>query len=284
MSNISRGKIRLVIFLSFLLLSCFSLNARQVNAQNYVWGDPPADAKPIVIDVTSPISNQIYHLTNITVAFTVSLPTKGTIVYTLYDVSFKATWMAEKVIVFNQSGFFDHIEYDKAFSDVPEGNQTIQIVAHGCGSYADTPEETPEGTEYFFFTSSSCTVNFTVTASPKISVMSPLNDSIYSSVVPLNFTLDKEVSWLGYSIDGENNMAINGNTTIANLPNGLHNLTVYARDAYGNVGSQTASFTVEKPKTGFFSSTNTAVAAAVITAAVCLTVGLLLCRRHRKAC
>ncbi len=282
MGNISRGQIRLVIFLSFLLLSCFSLKARPVNAQNYVWGDPPADAKPIVIDVTSPISNHIYNLTNVTVAFTVSLPTKGTIVYTLYDVSFKASWLTDDVTVFNQSRFPISVEYDNTFSGVPEGNQTIQIVAHGCGSYADTPEETPEGTEYFFFTSSSSTVNFTVTASPKISVVSPLNDSVCSSTVPLNFTLNKEVRWLGYSIDGENNVAINGNTTLANLPSGLHNLIIYADDAYGNVGSQTVSFTVEKPKTGLFSNTNMAVATAVITAAACLTVGLLY-RRHRRS-
>jgi len=40
-----------------------------------------------------------------------------------------------------------------------------------------------------------------------------------------------------------------GNTTITGLPSGLHNVTVYAEDEFGNVGSsETVSFTIQEPE------------------------------------
>jgi hypothetical protein len=50
---------------------------------------------------------------------------------------------------------------------------------------------------------------------------------------------------MGYSLDGKDNVTVAGNTTIAGLSNGLHNVTVYAKDAFENVGaSETVYFTV----------------------------------------
>ena len=43
-------------------------------------------------------------------------------------------------------------------------------------------------------------------------------------------------------------MTVAGNLTLEELANGVHNLTVYAKDAFGNTGaSETVSFTVEVP-------------------------------------
>ena len=53
---------------------------------------------------------------------------------------------------------------------------------------------------------------------------------------------------MGYSLDRQETVTINGNTTIAGLPNGLHNVTVYAKDSFENTGaSETTSFSVEVP-------------------------------------
>jgi hypothetical protein len=89
------------------------------------------------------------------------------------------------------------------------------------------------------------TVHFTVeTTTPKIKALSPINQTYTETNVPLMFTLDK-ANWTGYSLDGEQNITINYNFTLNGLPNGLHNLTVYANDTYGNMGaSETISFTV----------------------------------------
>jgi hypothetical protein len=87
------------------------------------------------------------------------------------------------------------------------------------------------------------------TIHPDITVVSPENRSYNSSSVSLIFTVDKPASWLGYSLDSQDNVTITGNTTLSELANGLHNITVYARDEFENVGvSETISFTVaEEP-------------------------------------
>lgn len=80
---------------------------------------------------------------------------------------------------------------------------------------------------------------------PKISIISPVNEAFNESSVPLLFTVDKQVSWLGYSLDGHDNVTVSGNTTIGELANGLYNVTVYAKDTFGNEGaSETIAFTV----------------------------------------
>jgi hypothetical protein len=80
---------------------------------------------------------------------------------------------------------------------------------------------------------------------PKIAILSPVNQEFNESSVPLFFTVDKQVNWIGYSFDGKQNVTITGNSTINELTNGLHNVTVYAKDTFGNEGaSETIAFTV----------------------------------------
>jgi hypothetical protein len=64
--------------------------------------------------------------------------------------------------------------------------------------------------------------------------------------VPLNFTVSESASKLSYVLDGQDDVPIEGNTTLTGLSAGVHNVTVYAWDAAGNVGaSETITFTVE---------------------------------------
>jgi hypothetical protein len=80
------------------------------------------------------------------------------------------------------------------------------------------------------------------TTPPKITVLSP-EDKIYTtSSVPLVFTINKPAIWIAYQIDSGRNVTISGNTTI-NLPDGWHNMTLYAADAdYNNGVSETVHF------------------------------------------
>ena len=65
----------------------------------------------------------------------------------------------------------------------------------------------------------------------------------------LNYVVDKPVNWIGYSFDGQNNVTIEGNFTLTKLTYGLHNVTVYAKDQLGNVGtSETAHFNAIDPE------------------------------------
>jgi len=85
----------------------------------------------------------------------------------------------------------------------------------------------------------------TDTTPPTIIIISPENKTYEARGVPLTFTISEPASWIGYSFDGQSNVTILGNVTIGNLPNGSHTITVYASDAYGNVGcSNTVYFTI----------------------------------------
>ena len=71
---------------------------------------------------------------------------------------------------------------------------------------------------------------------PTISVISPKNTTYESSNVSLAFTVNKPVSWIGYSLDGQANITVTGNTTLTSLASGLHNITVYAKDNSESMG------------------------------------------------
>jgi parallel beta-helix repeat protein len=113
---------------------------------------------------------------------------------------------------------------------------------------------------------------------PKISVLSPVNQVFNESSVPLLFTADKQVVWMGYSLDGEQNVTVAGNITISGLSSGLHNVTVYAEDTFGNEGaSETVTFTV-----ALAPFPTALVLAASVTIVAAVGVSLFLYLRKRK--
>ncbi len=124
------------------------------------------------------------------------------------------------------------------------------------------------------------TVSFNIDSiSPNISVLSPETKVYNASNVPLDFTVNKTVSQITYSLDGHQNITTSGNLTLHGLFNGAHNVTVYATDEAGSVGSsQTISFTVAKPEP--FPVVPVAVAGATVAAVVC--AGLIVYIRKRS--
>jgi hypothetical protein len=122
---------------------------------------------------------------------------------------------------------------------------------------------------------------------PEIFLLSPLNQEYSNSSLPLVFSVDilspvKGVSWTGYGIDGSQNVTLFGNSTVSNLTNGVHSITIFANDTYGNTGSQTVNFSVEKPQSSIFGSTAIILVTFVPVAIICMVIGLLLYGRHRK--
>jgi len=117
------------------------------------------------------------------------------------------------------------------------------------------------------------------TTPPKISLLSPLKRTYNESSLPLIFKVDKIVNWTGYTLDGKQNITIIGNSTTANMTNGLHSITVYANDTFGNMGaSETVSFTIAKPEP-FPTATVAAVSGVV---AVVVVAALLVYFKKRK--
>jgi hypothetical protein len=161
-------------------------------------------------------------------------------------------------------------------TDIPDGNHSIIIDATEVGQIV-----TPGIIQEFYINSSSL-VNFTVdTASPIISFLLAENKTYYTSNVSLNFTVNETVSQISYVLDSQENVTIDGNTTLTGLTNGPHNVTVYAWDTAGNIGnSETIIFTVAKPEPEPFPVAPVAAASAATVAVV--GVGLLVYFRKRK--
>jgi hypothetical protein len=78
-------------------------------------------------------------------------------------------------------------------------------------------------------------------------IQSPQNKTYTANnTVPLTFIIDGSASWIGYSLNGQTNATITGNTTLPTLPDGRHNLVVYTSDTYGNIiSSPTTLFVVD---------------------------------------
>ena len=123
------------------------------------------------------------------------------------------------------------------------------------------------------------TVYFTVNDGypPIVSNLSLENKTYSQKDLPLNFTTDESTSWMGYSLDGKENVTIAGNTTLASLANGPHTITLYANDTAGNMGaSQTINFNVST-----FTSPSPIYAIAGI-AIIMVAIAVMAILRKRK--
>jgi parallel beta-helix repeat protein len=109
-----------------------------------------------------------------------------------------------------------------------------------------------------------------------VSVFNPINSTYNDTSVHLVFAVDKQVEWVGYSLDRQENVTAAGNVTLAGLSDGVHTLTVYANDTFGFTGaSETIVFTVAT------FPTNLVAAIIVVTTAV-VAIGLLFYFKKRK--
>jgi parallel beta-helix repeat protein len=96
--------------------------------------------------------------------------------------------------------------------------------------------------------------------------------------VSINFIVSKPVTQIYYSLDGLKNETITGNTTIAGLSVGTHNITVYAQDSFGFVGSSDTTVFMIADDTSFpiiFVLTSILVVSTAIA-----IVGVLFYRKH----
>jgi hypothetical protein len=269
-----------VAFLSVLLLSAVAgtqfVDLGQANPYMYYeYVSPPAGATPLVISVSSPKNNAVYRVTDIVLAFNVS--TQGTSLNSIYGIYFKANWMQDNVTVYKQNSqspeFPTFWSYDETFLDMPDGEYSVVITAWGGGGYAESM------TAYSFDMTSTLAVNFTIATPPEVSILSPLNKTYDSSDVPLNFTVNESFSRISYVLDYQDNITIAENTTLTDLGNGYHNVTVYAIDSAGNTGtSETIYFNGEAPEP-FPTVTVAAVSGA---SAVVVVAGLLVYFKKRK--
>jgi parallel beta-helix repeat protein len=126
------------------------------------------------------------------------------------------------------------------------------------------------------------------TTAPKILFEFSVNQTFRESNVPLVFSVNifssnKALNWTGYSLDGQQNITIPGkglqiNATLGNLTNGLHGVTVYANDTFGNMGAATINLNVVKPE--LFPLVTVVIISVVV--AFVVVVGLMIYFRKYK--
>ncbi|MCW4003090.1 MAG: hypothetical protein NWE95_04165 [Candidatus Bathyarchaeota archaeon] len=126
-------------------------------------------------------------------------------------------------------------EFKKVLNGLAEGKHTL-ILYHDIWFYHE------------YILNSGQTITFYIdTTAPKISNLS-INSTGTGDWL-LNFTIDENASWVGYSLDNQANITINGDAVLRDLSFGVHNVTVYANDTVGNLGaSDTLTFTVDEPE------------------------------------
>jgi hypothetical protein len=193
--------------------------------------------------------------------------------------------------------------------ELSEGSHfiTVTIVCGLYGHYGNPPgapfkQTSPRSLDYEATWTD--TVNFTIdsgvqtpappltpdTTPPNISNLSIENKTYLAPGVPLNFTVDGNISKFAYSLDGTRNITIAGNITLMGLSLGMHNLIVYAWDDAGNVGvSQTVTFAIADassaplgPSEPF--STASVLTASAVSAAVALgAAGFIFYGKKRRA-
>jgi parallel beta-helix repeat protein len=88
------------------------------------------------------------------------------------------------------------------------------------------------------------------TLPPEIIILSPQATTYDVTPVALTFTVNESTCWIGYCLDGQSNVTISGNSTLAGLSFGQHSIIVYANDTAGNMGSSgVVNFTIVQPRT-----------------------------------
>ena len=177
------------------------------------------DTTPPAITIVSP-ENKTYAVKDISLTFIVSEP---------------ASWIAYSLD--GQANVT--ITGNTTLSSLSDGSHNIMVYANDMAGNV--------GSSYIvYFTIQSVPTD---TTPPNISITSPENKTYETTDIPLTFTVDEPVAWIAYSLDGQGNITITGNTTISGLSDGSHSLIVYAKDAAGNTGtSEIVHFTIETVK------------------------------------
>jgi hypothetical protein len=125
-------------------------------------------------------------------------------------------------------------------------------------------------------------------SNPTISILEPTNGTVYFKYGPsyivlfqLKYQTSGEISWVGYSFNGGENVTAIGNATdIFDADAGYHYLTVFANDTNGNwAAPQTITWVIQKEYETY--SLWTIIVITVVTLVV-LTAIILLYRKHRK--
>jgi hypothetical protein len=257
---------------------------------------PDDGTKPPIILMTSPENDAVYDTNNVQLIFNVSVGESANASSKwICELYYKGDWQENRTYIDLEEFYGESYaskrssllppEFSFNLTNIPEGKHSITVYANETGYY--------DWFIYYwkFSIDASASINFTIdTVPPKVAVLSPQNITYETTDIPLNFTVNEPASEITYVLDGQANVTITGNMTLTELAEGSHNLTVYAEDAAGNVGtSETFYFSIyQAPKLRILGSTfpmeygYAIVAATVIVAPIAGYLVLKILRQRPK--
>jgi hypothetical protein len=246
---------------------------------------PDSNTKPPVVSVFAPANHTVYAANGISLSVNVSVGESSTASSKyISEIYYKADWQTSNFSIYDYNPTKDIYSTEPVITQfsktlnltgMPDGNHSLVVYAKERGSYYDHTDYSAGNVwyeyYYLFEVDGSSSVFFAVdTIAPSISVLSIEDKTYHSYDVQLCFAVNESPSRIAYSLDGKDDVAIAGNTTLTGLSEGAHNLTVFATDLAGNVGvSETITFTVAEPE-------HFPAAVAVASTAVVAVIGVSL--------
>jgi hypothetical protein len=270
-TRVSRPRAAFIVALCFISLAAavLVLDGAKANWIDMMWRNTPI-TDPLLVTVNSPVANATYN-GGATLNFTVAKPASwwsnqeetgvkpyGSVTSIDYSVDGQKHNVYKDQDIIPYDGLPLVSNFSLALNDLCGGFHTLVLTVVSNSIYWVYPTPPPgyhgswsSGPETKYYTTTvSNTVTFNVIAAPKIGILLEEKRISNAASFPLTFTVNGPASWMGYSLDGQGNVTVAGNTTLPELPIGIHTLTVYANDTTGNMGaSEPASFEIVLPST-----------------------------------
>jgi len=281
--------ILLSILLAAAMIDAQCVSFSRANPYFYMgFRAPPEDVELPKINVTFPQNNTILATDTIPLSFDISMNTSKHIksdgktlqsvfyfLKSLYDISYQVDWQKDSISV--NLGSYEssyNLIYNITLSKIPEGKHIINVTAFAEGVFAE------RNNFYFFNVNTSSSVCFTVdTVKPQILITSLENKTYAETSLQLNFVINENLSKISYVLDNQNNITVNGNSSLTGLSEGFHSVTVYATDIAGNVGSsETLTFAIDKPEPLPFLP----IAVSVVASAVIAFVVVVYLKKRKR--
>ena len=241
------------------------------------------------ISIFSPRNNSAYAVNKLSLSLNVSIGNSTTAASRyIWEITYKADWLPNNATIYKfvqvpqpttlegwrtykPTPTITEFSTTLNLTEIPEGSRNVVVYALEKGTYErESGKNTFDWKIYTtnFNISGSSSVFFTVdTIRPTISLLSVENATYNMPDIPLSFIVSESASLMTYNLDGQEKVTLAGNTTLTDLSEGTHNVTVRAWDAAGNIGkSETVTFTVDLPE---------AFAAVFVAAASGVSVALI---------
>jgi hypothetical protein len=234
-----------ILFIAFFVVQVNIVSANMIPLPT----EPPKDP-PIITILLPERNNTVIASSELNLTYIVSIPASWkdylAPVYSPIEESIGS------VDLLLDSGYLNNDahgvgNHSKILQIPSDGNHTLVVSVTATVSYRP-PGDNGFPYQNYLITGSS-TIYFEVDTTAPTVTLEPMENKTYSEAdIPLNFRIDEPASWVGYSLDEQDNVTLTTNTTLMGLSEGTHSLVVYARDNAGNTGTaKTINFTIAFP-------------------------------------